>query len=66
MHSKRAPIAEAVARTITAIDRAHGNEEPQFVEKIKREALVRLSDRLSSRKAPRPKMLLVKSAPEER
>jgi|KBSMisStandDraft_5_1062788.scaffolds.fasta_scaffold39009_4 hypothetical protein len=46
MVSKRSPTAEAVSRTITEFERKYATEDPKLVDKIRRRALLRLSDRL--------------------
>jgi len=65
MPSKRAPIAEAVSRTIAALEKTHREDDPELVEKIRRQALLRLSDRLAAPESARPKILIVRAASEE-
>ena len=60
MESKRSRLAEAVLRTITALETEHGTDNPQLVEKIRSRVLLRLSDRLATTK-PKPKVLLVRA-----
>jgi hypothetical protein len=66
MQSKRAPTAEAVSRTIAALEKTHREDDPELVEKIRRRALLRLSDRLAAPESARPKILIVRPASEER
>jgi hypothetical protein len=65
MLSKRAPTAEAVSRTIAALEKTHRKDDPELVEKIRRQALLRLSDRLTAPESARPKILIVRAASEE-
>ena len=60
MDSIRSGLAEAVLRTITELERKHGNDNPQLVEKIRSRVLLRLSDRLATAK-PQAKVLLVRA-----
>jgi hypothetical protein len=60
MESIRSGLAEAVLRTITELERKHGAESPQLVEKIRSRLLLRLSDRLTSPKPKTTKVLLVR------
>ena len=62
MASIRSPLAEAVSRTITDLDRKYGTESPNLVDKIRRRVLVRLSDRLTLRQAAK-EVVLVRTAP---
>ena len=59
MDSKRSRVAEAVLRTIAELERTHGTDNPQLVEKIRSRVLLRLSDRLNTPKS-RPKVLIVR------
>ena len=65
MPSKRAPAAEAVSRTIAAFEKTHRTDDPKLVEKIRGQALLRLSDRLAAPKSERSKILVVRAASEE-
>ena len=65
MPSKRAPAAEAVSRTIAAFEKAHRTDDPKLVQKIRGQALLRLSDRLAAPKSERSKVLIVQAASEE-
>jgi hypothetical protein len=62
MHSKRAPVAEAVLRTVTELERSYGAESPQILEEIRRKVLLRLSDRLNSSKS-KGRVLIVRDVP---
>jgi hypothetical protein len=59
MDSIRSGLAEAVLRTIAELERKHGTDNPQLVEKIRSRVLLRLSDRLNAPKS-RPKILIVR------
>jgi hypothetical protein len=58
MPSIRSPLAEAVFRTITELERRYGTEDPKLVEKIRRRVLLRLSERLAVPKS-RMKIIMV-------
>jgi hypothetical protein len=59
MDSIRFGLAEAVLRTIAELERKHGTDNPQLVEKIRSRVLLRLSDRLNTPQS-RPKILIVR------
>jgi hypothetical protein len=63
MESKRSRLAEAVLRTITALETEHGTENPLLVEKIRSSVLLRLSDRLGDA-SPKAKVILVRAEQE--
>lgn len=62
MESKCSRLAEAVLRTMTELEKVHGNDDAQLVEKIRSRVLLRLSDRPTSPKPKTAKVLLVRGS----